>query len=216
MILFIISILCAYLLGSVPSAVWISKIFYNIDIREHGSGNAGTANTFRVLGAKAGIPVFIIDVLKGTLAVLLSFLFFNKDIYGLNFIEIKLILGLSALVGHIFPVFANFKGGKGVATLLGVMLIIQPLPTLCSLATFIIILLTFRYVSLSSILSGVSFPFYLIFIFKSDNISLISFSILIALILLITHHKNIKRLLEGEEPKVKIFRGNKNNNNTNL
>ena len=151
-ILIISLILGAYLLGSIPAAVWWGKRYYGIDVREFGSGNAGATNTFRVLGKKAGIPVLAIDIIKGTLAVLLVYLtpyVFDSN----NFVNMELALGIAALVGHIFPVFAGFRGGKGVATILGVVICLTPLTSLMVLFVFLTVLLTSRFVSLSSIMA---------------------------------------------------------------
>ncbi len=194
-------IILAYLIGSIPTAVWIGKTFYNIDVREFGSGNAGATNTFRVLGQKAGIPVLIIDILKGAAAVSLAFLspyIFESD----QFVNLQLALGIAALVGHIFPVFAGFRGGKGVATILGIVMCILPLSCCVSLGIFLIVLLTSRMVSLSSMLAGIAFPFILHFIFGNENPILTTFSIVVALLLVVTHRKNIIRILNKQESKI--------------
>lgn len=201
-------IICAYLLGSIPTAVWIGKYFYNIDVREHGSGNAGATNVFRVLGKRAGIPVLLLDILKGLVAVKLAYL--NSDLEGsYRFVNLQLVLGLASLAGHIFPVFASFRGGKGIATLLGIVLAILPFAALASMAIFLIVLLASGYVSLSSITAATSFPLLIIFIFKVTVPSLIIFSILIAVMVLITHQKNIFRLIRKEEGKVNLLKKNK-------
>src|ERR1700740_2919718 len=145
----ILLILSAYVLGSIPTAVWIGKLFYGIDVREFGSGNAGATNTFRVLGKKAGIPVLIIDILKGFGAVCLAH-FGNYSVGAPEFINFQIALGVSSLLGHIFPILAGFRGGKGVATLLGVVLAVQPGAASLALVVFLIVLLSFNYVSLAS------------------------------------------------------------------
>ncbi len=198
-------IIAAYLIGSIPTAVWVGKIFYGLDIREHGSKNAGATNTFRILGKKAGIPVLIIDVLKGFAALKLAFITsFLPDTAA--FINLQLALGGAALLGHIFPVYVGFKGGKGVATLLGVGLAIHLSATLISAGVFVLILLISRYVSLSSIIAGLTFPFIIIFIFKTTIVSLVIFSVVISVLLIITHQKNITRLINHQESKANIFR----------
>jgi glycerol-3-phosphate acyltransferase PlsY len=200
-----ILILIAYFLGSIPTAVWIGKYFYQIDVREFGSGNAGATNTFRVLGKKAGIPVLLIDIIKGTLAVAL--VYFTSFERGSNdFISLQLGLGVAALLGHIFPVFAGFRGGKGVATILGIVICVLPLASGLGLLVFLCVLLSTRIVSLSSMLAGVSFPLFLIFILKEQNPILISFSIAVGVLLIITHRKNIKRLLNKQENKINLFK----------
>ncbi|MEO6302787.1 MAG: glycerol-3-phosphate 1-O-acyltransferase PlsY [Bacteroidia bacterium] len=197
-------IILAYLIGSIPTAVWIGKTFYNIDVREFGSGNAGATNTFRVLGQKAGIPVLIIDILKGALAVSVAFLssyIFESD----EFVNLQLALGIAALVGHIFPVFAGFRGGKGVATILGIVMCILPLSCCLALVVFLIVLFASRMVSLSSMLAGIAFPFILYFVFHNTNPILTTFSIVVAALLIVTHRKNIIRIVNKQESKIKLI-----------
>lgn len=191
-------------MGSIPTAVWIGKTFYGIDVREFGSGNAGATNTFRVLGRKAGIPVLIIDILKGTLAVALSYLSGFK--FGSHeFVNLQLGLGVAALLGHIFPVFAGFRGGKGVATILGIVICILPLSCCLSLVIFLIVLVGSRIVSLSSMMAGITFPIFLNLVLGNDDTILMVFSIVVALLLIITHRKNIVRLMNKQESKVNLF-----------
>ncbi len=195
-------------MGSIPTAVCIGKFFYNIDVREYGSGNAGATNTFRVLGKRAGIPVLLIDVFKGFGAVYLAY--FSPYVPGSNqFINLELVLGIASLVGHIFPLFASFRGGKGIATLLGIVLGVHPYGALISMGIFLIVLLISSYVSLSSMISAILFPIIVIFIFKTTVPSLVIFSILIAIMVLITHQKNIERLLRREESKAKLIKKKK-------
>jgi len=196
----------SYLLGSMPSAVWISGIFYNIDIRDHGSGNAGATNTFRVLGSRTGIIVLALDILKGvtaaSLVLFLGSITHNTD----RFINIQLLFGLCAVLGHLFPVYENFKGGKGIATLLGMVIAINYVLALAVTALFLIVLFLTRYVSLSSILATISFPVFAIFIFKRDEPLLIAFGIVAVIIVVLTHQKNIKKLWVGEENKANLFK----------
>jgi acyl phosphate:glycerol-3-phosphate acyltransferase len=199
-----IFILIAYLLGSIPTSVWIGKSFYNIDVREFGSGNAGATNTFRVLGKNAGIPVLIIDILKGSLAVALAY-FSDFVPQSSEFINLQLGLGVAALIGHIFPVLAGFRGGKGVATILGIVICILPVSCSIALLVFLIVLLSTRIVSLSSMIAGIAFPIILNLILGNDNLILMAFSIIVAALLIITHRKNIVRLLKNEESKVNLF-----------
>jgi glycerol-3-phosphate acyltransferase PlsY len=194
----------AYLTGSIPTAVWIGKHFYGIDVREFGSGNAGATNTFRVLGKNAGIPVLIIDILKGCGAVAISY-FSSYSAGSSQFINLQLGLGIAALVGHIFPVFAGFRGGKGVATILGIVICILPLATCLSLCVFLIVLFSSRIVSLSSMLGGIAFPIILNVVLLNQNPVLTTFSIVVAVLLVITHRKNIKRMLNKQESKVQLF-----------
>jgi glycerol-3-phosphate acyltransferase PlsY len=197
----LIVVLVAYLLGSIPSSVWIGKIFYGIDVREHGSGNAGTTNTIRILGYKAGIPVFIIDALKGWFAVFLA-----KIVFGyFPSIEMpeymSLIAAVAVVLGHIFPVFAGFRGGKGVATLLGVGFGLIPIPALIALGIFMLVLLCFGYVSLASITAAVTLPFITYFFVMPGKLLLLLLTIAVAVFIPITHRQNIKRLLDGTENK---------------
>ncbi|MFO0322453.1 MAG: glycerol-3-phosphate 1-O-acyltransferase PlsY [Bacteroidota bacterium] len=202
-------IFVAYLLGSIPSAVWWGKRFYGIDVREFGSGNAGATNTFRVLGKKAGFPVLIIDILKGTCAVLLAHLSPYK--FDTNpFVNLQLALGVSALIGHVFPVFVGFRGGKGVATILGVVICLTPITSALVLIVFLSILILTRYVSLSSILSGFSYPIFLNLLLDNQNETLMIFSIFVSALLVITHKKNISRLIRNQESRVNFFATRKN------
>jgi len=211
LIIKILLILLAYFIGSVPSSVWIGKRFYGLDVREHGSGNAGFTNTVRVLGWKAGLPVFLIDVLKGYVAVTIVKL---TEVYipgTTDFVNYQLILGAAAVLGHIFPVYVGFKGGKGVATLLGLLLAIQPQPTLICIGIFVVVFLTTRYVSLSSMIAGISFPILIIFVFKTTISSLVIFSMIVSILLILTHQKNIERLLNREESKARIVKKREKN-----
>lgn len=204
-------IILAYLVGSIPTAVWVSKRVYGIDIREHGSGNAGATNTFRILGAKAGTGVMLGDMLKGFIAVKLALLSnFHWDSEQITNLQVG--LGLAAVVGHIFPIWAEFRGGKGIATLFGMILSIQPLVAISLIAVFGLILLLTRYVSLSSIIASVAFPVLIVFIFHEPEISYKLFAIATACLVVLTHHKNISRLLAGNESKVKSFRKRRNKN----
>lgn len=197
-------LLLAYLLGSIPTSVWIGKVFYNIDVREFGSGNAGATNTFRVLGKKAGIPVLIIDILKGTAAVALAwFSGFTTD--STEFTHLQLGLGIAALMGHIFPVFAGFRGGKGVATILGIVMCIVPVSCALSLIVFLIVLLASRMVSLSSMMAGIAFPIVLNVILGNTEQVLTVFSIVVSVLLIVTHRKNIQRILKRQESKIRLF-----------
>lgn len=198
-------IIAAYLLGSIPTSVWIGKYFYGIDIREHGSGNAGATNTFRVLGKIPGIIVLIIDILKGSAAVSLAYLF-EDTLPSNEFVDIEIGLAIACVFGHIFPVFAGFRGGKGVATLLGATAIITPISCALALVVFLLVLFSSRYVSLSSMSVGVSYPIILHLIMHNEQRTLTIYSILIAILLIITHRKNIRRLLSKTESKVVLFK----------
>ena len=201
----IVALFIAYFIGAIPSAVWIGKRFYGIDVREFGSGNAGATNTFRVLGKKAGIPVLFIDILKGWLAVQLAY-FSTYRIDSVEFVNLELVLGIAALIGHIFPVYVGFRGGKGIATLLGVVIGVHPYAALISIGVFILVLLITKYVSLSSIIASLSFPVATMVIFKTDVSSLVLFSIIVAVLVVVTHQKNIERLLRKQETKAGLFK----------
>ncbi len=215
MIVSIIALVIAgYLLGSIPSAVWIGKHFYGVDIREHGSRNAGTTNMLRVLGRRAALPVFVIDFLKGFVAVSLSVLvaylpqFSAGGEYGVNGIYLlKVGLVIVAVLGHIFPIFAGFKGGKGVATLAGAVMGVDPSSVLLCLAVWVVVLVMSNYVSLSSIVAGCSFPVFILVSPKTNHVlTLIIFSFVVAILLVVTHRKNISRLVAGTENKIYIWR----------
>lgn len=198
-------ILLAYLLGSIPTSVWVGKAFFNIDVREFGSGNAGATNTIRVLGKKAGIPVLIIDILKGVAAVMLAYVS-DFPTNSTPFVNYQIALGIAAVTGHIFPVMAGFRGGKGVATLLGVCLAIVPQIAGIAVIVFLLVLLTTQYVSLSSMSAGLSFPIILLTLFPGKPVSLVAFSIVVAILLIITHKKNIQKLLNKQESKFPLFK----------
>ncbi len=192
----------AYLIGSFATAVWVGKIFHKIDVREHGSGNAGATNVIRVLGWKTGVPVLLIDVLKGWVAAMLPVFFNMADQGSAMLTNYQIIAGLATVVGHIYPVFAGFRGGKGVATIFGVLLAIHPLVTISCFGVFLCVFLISGYVSLGSMTAGISFPVLLFFFFNTPSVYLKIFSVVVALALLFTHRKNISRLLKGEESKL--------------
>ena len=204
--IFFILIFVSYIIGSFPTAVWLGKIFHNIDIREHGSHNAGATNTFRVLGNKWGWIVLFVDIGKGYLAASLP-LFLSSLYYGFKdeVLILQLIASLCAVVGHVFPLFANFRGGKGVATTLGIILAINLDTALISLAIFLIVFLMTKYVSLGAIIASILFPFISFFAMHEDARIMIIFSILVSLIVLFSHRKNINRLLRGEENKMNFL-----------
>ena len=203
----IIFICLSYLTGAFPSAVWIGRAFFNIDVREHGSGNAGATNTFRILGFKAGLPVLILDIMKGWISVNYAMFFSESNFNPERFFEIQLVFGLAAVFGHLFPIYTGFRGGKGIATILGLLLAVHHVAALVSLLFFILILFISRYVSLSSILASCIFPIVIILLQQTSNEvneSLFLFSIFVPILSLITHQKNIERLLRNEETKIKF------------
>lgn len=194
-------IICAYLIGSIPSALWIGKLFYKTDIRQHGSGNLGTTNTFRVLGKKPGIAVLLIDILKGTAAVLLPLLpFFAESTVH------PLILGIVAVAGHMFPIFAKFRGGKAVATSAGVILGYNLPLFLVLLVVFLISLKTTKMVSLTSMITATAAMIYVtIFWIITGNFALFILISFLAGFIFYRHRENIKRIKNGTEPKIKGF-----------
>ncbi|WP_148359613.1 glycerol-3-phosphate 1-O-acyltransferase PlsY [Peribacillus simplex] len=188
----ILTLFLSYLIGSISFALVVGKLFYKTDIRGYGSGNLGATNTFRVLGKKAGLIVAIADLLKGTFACLLPQIF-NSTVN-------PIICGLLAILGHVFPVFAGFKGGKAVATSTGVLLFLTPLGTLTGFVVFILTLILSKYVSLSSMLAGIAiFIYSLIF---EDKV-IIALSLFISVLVIILHRQNIKRIIKGTENKIR-------------
>lgn len=194
-------LLVAYLLGSIPSSVWIGKAFFNIDVRQHGSGNAGATNTLRVLGKPAGFTVLLLDLLKGLAAT--SMLHFVETLLPgtQEFRKYQLFLGLAAVIGHVYPVFAGFKGGKGIATLLGMVIGISwPIALLCALV-FIGTVWLSKYVSLGSMMGTAFSPIFVRFIYGADETFFLYFCLAIALMVVYTHRANIQRLRTGTESR---------------
>ena len=202
----VLSGVLAYLLGSIPSAIWIGKRFHNIDVREHGSGNAGATNVIRVLGWKTGIPVLIIDIAKGWLAAMLPVFLHLADKNTALLTNLQIFAGIIAIIGHILPVFAGFRGGKGVATVFGVFLAIQPLLTISCMGVFLVMLFTTGIVSISSMSAGLSFPLFLFLFFNTPSLLFKIFAIIVGTALIVTHRKNIGRIWRGEENKLLKFR----------
>ena len=205
----LLALLGAYLIGSIPSSVWLGKAFYNIDVREYGSGNAGATNTFRVLGKKAGIPVLLFDILKGFLALQLVELVGNFLPSTQQYINFKIALGIAALLGHIFPVFAGFRGGKGVATLLGILIGIQPIAAIICSGIFLVVFLLSGYVSLGSMSAAIAYPFVIMLVLNETIPTVNIFAMSVAILVLITHQKNIERLLRKSESRILLFRKKK-------
>lgn len=207
-------IILSYLVGSIPTSIIISKAVRGIDIRNYGSGNAGGTNVMRVLGWKHGVLVIILDALKGVIAVVLI----ARLHYGVlpfqnvspfdDFTLVQIIAGISAVVGHIWTVFAGFRGGKGIATALGMLLIIITVDMLIAVGIFLIVVSISRYVSLGSIVSAMAVPLSMIF---RENVlhthiegynTLLPFVIGVSLLVIFTHRKNLVRLLNGTENKL--------------
>ena len=210
----IVLVLLAYIIGSIPSAVWLGKSFYGVDVREYGSGNAGATNTFRVLGPRIGIPVLFMDIAKGYLAVQMAGLLGIYPMGSVAFLNLKFILGAAVLLGHLFPIFAGFRGGKGVATLTGIIAGIHPQAALFCWVIFLVVFMVTHYISLGSMLTALAYPFVIILLYHELSMSYIIFSLAVAIIVLITHQKNIERLLRGEETKMYLVRRKRNSEET--
>lgn len=200
-------ILLAYLIGSVSTSVWVSKRFFNIDIRDYGSGSAGATNVYRILGSRWGTFVMIMDMLKGVLAVQLAWLLPEYLDSEIQFQNLQTGLGMAAVLGHIFPIWTEFRGGKGVATVFGMVLGISPITAVSCAGIFLLVLYLTRFVSLSSILASIAFPVFILVVFNVENPLYRVFAIAVAFIVILTHHKNIGRLLRGEESKASILKG---------
>ncbi|GAA0444772.1 glycerol-3-phosphate 1-O-acyltransferase PlsY [Lentibacillus halophilus] len=188
---FILFAVLAYLFGSIPSGVIIGKVGYHIDIRQHGSGNLGATNTFRVLGTTAGIIVTLMDILKGTVATVLP-LFFDAEVY-------RLAIGLFAVIGHTYPLFVKFKGGKAVATSGGIILGINPILFAFMIVSFISVLYVSKYVSLSSMITGIV---AIIVSALFGDIGLVIVTAALTIFVLYRHRENIKRIKNKTEPKI--------------
>ncbi len=197
----IFAIICSYLIGSIPTAYIFGKLYKGIDIRQHGSGNVGATNVFRVLGKKPGIIVLLLDILKGVVAVTVI-----ADIFGLTQVIYRLILALGVVSGHNWTIFLKFKGGKGIATSLGVLIgltikIVSIRPVLLlTLFIWIVCFLISNIVSLSSIIAAVCLPFILIF--TAQSFEIVCLGVVFCIFVVVRHRPNIKRLLSGQEPRV--------------
>jgi glycerol-3-phosphate acyltransferase PlsY len=200
-------LLTAYFLGSIPTAVWVGRSFKGIDIREHGSKNAGATNTFRVLGKRYGWLVLLIDVAKGTVAACLPYFLAKTAFSGYKdeFLILQLVGGFTAVVGHVFPIFAQFRGGKGVATSLGIVIGINPPAAAICLSIFLVVFITSRYVSLGAMISALCFPIVSYFFIHDDTRIMIIFTIVLGTLVIWAHRKNIERLWHGTENRMNLF-----------
>tara|TARA_B100001287_G_scaffold137908_1_gene116118 strand:+ start:2791 stop:3447 length:657 start_codon:yes stop_codon:yes gene_type:complete len=209
----VLAVLLAYLIGSFPSAIWISKWFFGVDVRDYGSNNAGATNTFRVIGKFAGFSVLFLDILKGWASVkILTLILITYQPTSDAYINIQLVIGISAVLGHVFPIYEQFQGGKGVATLMGIILAINFSAAIGCVIIFLLIFIFTSYVSLGAMIAAFFFPVITIFVVKAESPALIYFSIFISILVITTHKKNIVRLLERQENKMAIkIRRNKNN-----
>ena len=199
MIWILVIIIGAYLLGSVPSAVWLGRAFKGIDLREHGSGNAGATNAFRVLGKPIGTVVLLMDMMKGYLAVNLSHLQHEIDGGSEAWMLLRMGLGLVAVCGHIFPVFAGFRGGKGVAAITGAALAIHPWAALAAIGIYLLVFLIFKISALGSLSAVLSYPVWIFWVFPTEFLTVKVFSLVVVALVLLTHRSNIRRLIRGEE-----------------
>jgi glycerol-3-phosphate acyltransferase PlsY len=196
------AMILAYVCGSIPTSVWWGRAFFGIDVREHGSRNAGATNTFRVLGPKAGVPVLLIDILKGfaPVRVLPNFSQLEPDTPAWMWLRVGLVI--AAVIGHLYPVFAGFRGGKGVATSLGGVLAVHPGAAGVCVAVFALVFAASRYVSLSSMAAAVAFPLAVALIWREPSPIKVGFAIVLCLLVIYTHRENIGRLLRGEENRL--------------
>ena len=199
-----VSMVIAYLVGSIPTSVWWGKAFHGVDVREHGSHNAGATNTFRVLGKKAGVPVLFIDILKGFVPVRILPNFTTLEADSAPWMWFRVALVLATVVGHLYPVFAGFKGGKGVATSFGGVLAVHPGAAGICVLIFLIVFLTTRYVSLSSLSAAITFPVAVAFIFNETSSVKIGFAVVLGVLVFYTHRENIGRLMRGEERRMSL------------
>jgi glycerol-3-phosphate acyltransferase PlsY len=199
MLLIITAAIFTYLLGSIPTSVWIGRWLKGIDLREHGSGNAGATNAFRVLGIPIGIAVLVLDMAKGYAAVTLSQLQHIIQPGTESWMILRIGLGLLAIVGHIFPLFAGFKGGKGVAAMAGIGLALHPLAALCAMGVYGFVFLVSKISSLGSLVAVLTYPVWIILVFRTEYQSLWIFSIFVPVLVILTHRSNIRRLIGGKE-----------------
>ncbi len=209
-------LILSYLAGSIPGSVWVGQLLYGVDVRKHGSLNAGATNVFRVLGWKAGVLSTIIDVGKGLLAAgVIASIRIDEFPSGFAFWQvesvIRLLAGITAIIGHMLPVWARFRGGKGVNTAAGVLFAITPKTMWIVIGIFTLVLFSFRYVSLASITAALMFPATVairMFVFDIEALdrSLLLFGCIFAIAILYAHRSNIQRLLSGKENKIQKFR----------
>lgn len=201
-----IAMVLSYLCGSIPTSVWWGKAFFGLDVREHGSRNAGATNTFRVLGPKAGVPVLLIDILKGFAPVRALAWWSGLESGSGDFTWLRVCMVLAAVLGHLYPVFAGFRGGKGVATSLGGVLAVHPGAALVCIGVFAIVYGLTKYVSLGSLVAVIAFPLAIELVWHEKNDVMLGFAIALCVIVFWTHRTNIRRLLKGEESKMRFTR----------
>ncbi|MBP7462635.1 MAG: glycerol-3-phosphate 1-O-acyltransferase PlsY [Candidatus Delongbacteria bacterium] len=191
-----------YLIGSIPTSVWIGRLVRGIDIREHGSGNAGATNTYRVLGRNCAVVVTLIDILKGFISVYGLSHWLTPDASVDQIALWRIGAGLAAMIGHIYPIWAGFRGGKGVLTAIGAILALTPQASLLAIAIGVALLLITHIVSIGSIIGGLAYPLMIFFFFPGDSSYYLVFGIVCFLIFVYTHRSNIRRLLNHQENKI--------------
>jgi acyl phosphate:glycerol-3-phosphate acyltransferase len=198
--LIVISLLAAYLIGSFPTSFLMAKFFKKIDIRQHGSGNVGATNVYRVVGKLPGVVVLLIDILKGVACVTILPLLLRRHVHAVDPETLKILLGTAAIAGHVWTVFLKFKGGKGVATTAGVVACLAPKVFLLCLVVWVVSFIIFHIVSISSILSAVSLPIASLILGKPTSFLL--FAVTLAIVGSYKHKANIRRLIRGEEKRL--------------
>ncbi|MEO8067616.1 MAG: glycerol-3-phosphate 1-O-acyltransferase PlsY [Flavobacteriales bacterium] len=198
------SIIISYLVGSIPTSVWWGKRFHGTDVREHGSRNAGATNTFRVLGWKAGVPVLLIDILKGFLPVRILPNFSGLEVDSNAWMWLRVALVMATVIGHLYPVFAGFKGGKGVATSLGGVLAVHPGAALICVLIFAAVFVVSNYVSLGSLCAALSFPLSVVLVWHEPSRVKVGFAVMLSVLVFWTHRQNIGRLVRGEENRMRL------------
>lgn len=200
----IFGMIAAYLCGSVPTSVWWGRAFHGVDVRAHGSRNAGATNTFRVLGPRAGVPVLLIDVLKGFLPVRMIPNWSGLEPDSAPWMWFRVALVLAAVVGHLYPVFAGFKGGKGVATSLGGVLAVHPGAAGICVLVFAVVFRLSHFVSLGSLSAALAFPLAVVLVYRETSPVKVGFAAVLCAMVFYTHRQNIARLLKGEENRMSL------------
>ncbi|MEX1132107.1 MAG: glycerol-3-phosphate 1-O-acyltransferase PlsY [Flavobacteriales bacterium] len=200
----IAAVIIAYLFGSIPTSVWWGRAFHGMDVREHGSRNAGATNTFRVLGWRSGVPVLLIDIAKGFIPVRLLPNMSTLQPDSPEWMWLRVALVIAAVVGHLYPIFSGFRGGKGVATSLGGILAVHPGAAAICVAVFVLVFLISRYVSLGSLCAALTFPVAVALIYQETSAVKVGFAIALCLLVFFTHRQNIGRLLRGEEGRMSL------------
>ncbi len=200
----LIAVLAAYLIGSVPASVWWGRAFHGVDVRDHGSRNAGATNTFRVLGWRAGVPVLLIDIAKGFLPVRLLPNFTDLEPDTAPWMWLRVALVIAVVLGHLYPVFAGFRGGKGVATSLGGILAVHPGAAAICIGVFTIVFLLSRMVSLGSLCAALAFPLAVALVYHEESVIKVGFAVALCMLIFYTHRQNIGRLLRGEENRMDL------------